>query len=148
MRPIILTILAAAVFAAPVARADEDTKTLQAIGMGRAIYLANCMQCHGPDARGAGLAEPNNGQVPTAPDLTAIALRDGGFNKVHVAAHIRYGIDKPRAWDVAKGEMPAWSQRTRKPRRSAWKRWAAGGAAAGRPSRAPSWVSSPAASRH
>jgi len=103
MRHIILTVMGAALLAAPVAKADEGKGTLQAIGMGRALYLTNCAQCHGADARGAALGVKLNGKVIHPPDLTAIALRDGRFDPSHVAYHIN-----PADSGECKTDMPCW----------------------------------------
>lgn len=111
MRHIILMVMGAALCAAPVAKADEDTATLRTIGMGRALYVTNCAQCHGADARGATLAEPHGGQATSAPDLTAIALRDGRFDAVHVAYQI-----KGRAPVDCTSGMPCWRYLSGHPR--------------------------------
>jgi hypothetical protein len=59
---------------------------LQTVGKGHALYIANCMPCHGPDARGTGhLAATFKKPLP---DLTRIAERDGRFEPVHVIVHI------------------------------------------------------------
>jgi mono/diheme cytochrome c family protein len=62
----------------------QDAGTLKAIYEGRALYVAHCAQCHGNVATGEALGTNGN----CIPDLTGIALRDGGFNAVHVANHI------------------------------------------------------------
>ena len=103
MRHIILTVMGAALLAAPVAKADEGKGTLQAIGMGRALYLTNCAQCHGADARGAALGVKLSGKVILPPDLTTIALRDGRFDPLHVAFH----INTPYS-GVCTTDMPCW----------------------------------------
>ena len=65
-----------------VARAQD----LQAVGRGHALYLVNCMSCHGADARGTSFTSAT---VKTAvPDLTRIADRDGRFEPVHVMMHV------------------------------------------------------------
>ncbi len=105
MRQIILMVVGAALFAAPAAKADEDTATLRAIGVGRGIYLTNCAQCHGTDARGAALAEPHDGAATRAPDLTAIELRDGKFDSTRVTHYI---AGEP--WRGCTSDMPCWQR--------------------------------------
>jgi len=70
-------LLAAASFA--------SAQDLQSVGRGHALYLVQCMPCHGADARGTGVAAP---RAKPAPDLTRIAERDGTFQPVHVMVHI------------------------------------------------------------
>ncbi len=115
MRHVILVVMGAALCAAPVARTEESTTTLQAIGMGRALYLTNCAQCHGADARGASLAAPGNGQATSAPDLTAIERRNGRFDPVHVA----YQIKGRASVDCTSG-MPCWEYLSGEPRGRAY----------------------------
>jgi mono/diheme cytochrome c family protein len=103
MRQIVLMVMGAALWANPMVKAQDDTATLRAIGMGRAIYLTNCAQCHGSDARGAALAEPHHGQATSAPDLTTIASQDGRFDLVHVA-----NLINGRPWGECTSTMPCW----------------------------------------
>ena len=69
-----------------VAAAFAPAQDLQAVGRGHAIYLVQCMPCHGADARGAGV--PTAAVHKPVPDLTRIADRDGSFQPVHVIVHI------------------------------------------------------------
>ena len=94
----VTTVLAAAALAQTPNNLSK--KQLQAIGEGRAAYLTYCTSCHGTDARG-GPTGTNHG---TAPDLTLIAERDGGFNDIHVFNHIGGRHTDPGA------AMPRWSK--------------------------------------
>jgi mono/diheme cytochrome c family protein len=94
----VTTLLAAAALAQT--PNNLTNKQLQAIGEGRGAYLTYCTSCHGTDARG-GPTGTNHG---TAPDLTLIAERDGGFNDIHVANHIRSGYVDSGA------PMPRWGK--------------------------------------
>lgn len=92
--------IASVLAAAALARSDErsfDKKTLKAAGQGRALYLTHCAGCHGTDAHG-GFTGTNHA---AAPDLTLIAVRDGGFDRRHVAQQID-GRVAPQAG------MPCW----------------------------------------
>jgi mono/diheme cytochrome c family protein len=64
---------------------------------GRGFYNANCSACHGVSATGTDAKVRPNGR--RAPDLTAIAVRDGTFNIGHVTDHVRCGAGNP---------MPDW----------------------------------------
>jgi cytochrome c553 len=75
-------ILAGALAAAGLASAQD----IQAVGRGHALYLVNCMSCHGADARGVGGAAAPAGVA--IPDLTRIAERDGAFRPTHVMLHV------------------------------------------------------------
>ena len=66
--------------------AVAQAQDLQAVGVGHALYLVNCMPCHGADARGAGSMMA--AVKKTVPDLTRIADRDGRFEPVHVMMHV------------------------------------------------------------
>jgi mono/diheme cytochrome c family protein len=68
-----------------------DDRDLKAIGQGRGVYLKNCAACHGADVKGGA----------ATPDLTAISVRDGAFEPLHVQARIRH---------AAGGAMPAWGR--------------------------------------
>lgn len=95
--------IAAVLAAAALARSDDrafDEKALKAAGEGRAVYLANCVGCHGLDARGG----PTGTNHATAPDLTLIAVRDGGFDRGHVALQ----IDGRQV--AARTQMPCWGK--------------------------------------
>ena len=97
MRMLIVVLSGAALLAAPAVA--QDTGTLKAIGQGRAVYLVHCAGCHGADAKGT--TTGTNGGVP---DLTLIAMRDGGFRPLHVATHVtgrRDGMKSEKA-------MPCW----------------------------------------
>jgi mono/diheme cytochrome c family protein len=80
----------------------KDTRKLQAIGQGRALYLQHCASCHGPQARGVESGE--SGEAASIPDLTRIEERDGVFNPVHVAVHIEGRRDGMKE----ETEMPCW----------------------------------------
>lgn len=54
---------------------------------GASVYQQRCAVCHGAAADGRGRAARIL-RVPV-PDLTTIALRDGRFDRSHVAQHIR-----------------------------------------------------------
>lgn len=89
--------------AAALARSDDrafDKKVLKDAGMGRAVYLTHCVGCHGTDARG----RPTGTNQAAVPDLTLIAVRDGGFDKRHVALQIDGRLVDRR------GEMPCWGK--------------------------------------
>lgn len=105
MRNIILMAVGAALCAVPAAGVDEDTATLQAIGIGRGIYLTNCTECHGTDARGTALAAPRDGEATRGPDLTAIELRDGRFDSTRVKHYI---AGEP--WRGCTSDMPCWQK--------------------------------------
>ncbi|MCV3272934.1 c-type cytochrome [Roseobacter sinensis] len=61
---------------------------------GAALYAANCAICHGADARGGG-GGGVDGLSKTPPDLTGLALRNGGiFPADHVLTVLdSYGLD-------------------------------------------------------
>jgi len=84
----IVALFGVATLLAAAALADSpdptDHKALRVIGEGRGIYIVKCSGCHGADARG-GWTHVNHA---AAPDLTLIAVHDGGFDAVHVAQHI------------------------------------------------------------
>ena len=86
---------------AGLALAQSNTE-LRTIGQGRALYLVHCAACHGTDAHG--LATGTNHQ--RTPDLTLIAVRNGRFEPLHVAAEIdgRRDAHAPSA-------MPCWGER-------------------------------------
>lgn len=98
MKKLIVVLAGAALIAAPAVAQDEGT--LKAIGQGRAVYLTHCAGCHGADVKGT--TTGTNGGVP---DLTLIAVRDGGFRSLHVANHIggrRDGMKNEKT-------MPCWA---------------------------------------
>lgn len=104
---------AAAAEIAPATLREGAKGAQQAISLGRAHYLVNCAKCHGADARGNELGVGHDGQIVPIPDLTAIALRDGQFNTVHVANHI-----DGAPWGACTTGMPCWQQivnRTHRP---------------------------------
>jgi hypothetical protein len=85
---------------------DYDTRTLRAIGQGRALYLQNCAACHGPLAHGLeGVPVGTDGLTCAPPDLSKIAERDGRFSALHVRVH----IDGQPAGPCPPG-MPCWKQ--------------------------------------
>ncbi len=71
--------LACALVATASAAPAQD---LQTVGKGHALYIANCLPCHGADARGTGHIAATVGKP--LPDLTRIAERDGRFEPVRV----------------------------------------------------------------
>lgn len=104
MRKTLAALAAILLGAAGVVVADDLTqRELRAIGEGRALYLQHCLACHGGEARGTGVGYP----VP-APDLTLIAVRDNGFDRLHVKSHISFGCGLPVGTPREPGEMPAW----------------------------------------
>lgn len=102
MNRLVVVAAAAGLLAAGSSEA-QDVKELRAIGQGRALYLAHCAPCHGTDARGA-FTGTNHLR---APDLTAIASRDGRFDPVRVAVHVDGRQETPRG----EGGMPCWGAR-------------------------------------
>jgi mono/diheme cytochrome c family protein len=82
----------------PVTAAAEDVRDL---------YLRHCGACHGPEARGDGIAAPYI--TPRPPDLTTIAARNGGrFPTGAVAAK----IDGRQTLPIhGTREMPIWGRR-------------------------------------
>lgn len=65
----------------------------QSVAAGRAVFAANCVACHGPDARG--------NQTLGAPDLADRTwLYGGDAQSVYTSIH-----------DGRRGEMPAWGER-------------------------------------
>ncbi len=70
---------------------------------GQDVYMSHCASCHGVDGKGNG---PVAGSLRTPPsDLTAIALRPGGFDEKEVAA----AIDGRRTVPAhGPREMPVW----------------------------------------
>jgi mono/diheme cytochrome c family protein len=91
MRIRIVAVAGAALLVAAAAGAEEKT-SLRAVGEGRALFVANCAGCHGSDARGK-----------VGPDLTALSLRNGGFDRRYVANHIHGRRD-----GMGGQTMPAW----------------------------------------
>lgn len=85
---------------------DYDTKTLRAIGQGRALYLQHCAACHGPLGHGnAALTLGTDGKTCAPSDLTTITARDGRYDALHVANHIQ-----GRSWGKCPPGMPCWQQ--------------------------------------
>lgn len=92
--------------AAALARSDDrafDKKSLKAAGEGRAVYLTYCAGCHGTDGHGAS----GGTDQQMYPDLTLIAVRDGGFNRTHVSNHVS------GRYLVGDREMPCWGKALR-----------------------------------
>jgi mono/diheme cytochrome c family protein len=97
-----LGVLAFAVAAA--GEQQQSREQLSTIGHGRGLYLAHCAACHGPALNGvAGASVP-------VPDLSLIAVRDGGFKALHVRAHVAEGTPIPQGAARAAGEMPNWQR--------------------------------------
>jgi len=73
---------------------------------GKALYLKYCSACHGPGAKGDGVA--SGFLQPPPPDLTQIAKRSGGqFPFIKVAQ----AIDGTRTIPVhGEREMPVWGE--------------------------------------
>lgn len=72
---------------------------------GAVVYQDYCAVCHGTVGRGNG---PAAKVLDTpVPDLTRIAVRDGGFDRFHVIVHVKH-VDA-----AADSPMPRW-QRTLK----------------------------------
>lgn len=85
---------------------DYDTRTLRAIGEGRALYVQHCAACHGPRAQGLqNVPTGTDGITCSAPDLTKLKDRDGGFDRLHV----RVRIEGQASGKCAPG-MPCWQQ--------------------------------------
>ena len=73
---------------------------------GRDLYQFYCASCHGRDARGPGPVAPALRVDP--PDLTRLALRNGGvFPRERVAAIVEGRIDPPLQAHGPR-EMPVW----------------------------------------
>jgi len=92
-----LAIAAAAIVSAPVGAEPID--------YGRAEFAANCSGCHGADARGDGHFREFLNRTP--PDLTGLALKNGG---VFPAQRVMQSIDGRQtvAGHGRAGEMPIW----------------------------------------
>lgn len=85
---------------------EYDTRTLRAIGEGRALYVQRCAACHGPLAQGlSNVPTGTDGITCSAPDLTKIKDRDGRFDRLHVRVH----IEGQASGKCAPG-MPCWQQ--------------------------------------
>jgi mono/diheme cytochrome c family protein len=95
-----LGVLAFAVAAA--GEQQQSREQLSTVGYGRGLYLANCAACHGPELHGV------QGASVSVPDLSLIAVRDGGFKALHVRAHVAEGTPVPQGVVRAAGEMPNW----------------------------------------
>src|SRR5262249_53908224 len=71
---------------------------------GRQLYLRYCGSCHGPDAKGAGVA--SSFMRPPPADLTQLAKRNGGTFSAEAVAKAIDGREMPRVhgdpW------MPVW----------------------------------------
>jgi len=84
----------------PPARAAEPAPP------GRALYLQYCSACHGPEAKGDGVA--GTFMRPKPPDLTLLARRHGGEFPLEQVVKAIDGREVPRAHgDPA---MPVWGQ--------------------------------------
>ena len=72
--------------------------------VGADLYKFYCSSCHGGDAKGRPAA--TSGQ-PAAPDLTALARRNGGvFPRAHVIDVVRNGAGSPASHGPT--GMPVW----------------------------------------
>jgi mono/diheme cytochrome c family protein len=104
MRKTLATVGAILVSGAGLVVADDlSQRELKTIGEGRGLYLQHCAACHGLDARGMDVGNP-----VAAPDLTAIARRDGCFDRLHVKNHIAWGADLPAGVERKPDDMPKW----------------------------------------
>jgi len=73
---------------------------------GRAVYLQFCGACHGPNAKGDGVAGSLMTRKPT--DLTTLAQRNGGtFDVMRVLRYID-GTEEVRAHGDP--DMPVWGE--------------------------------------
>jgi hypothetical protein len=70
---------------------------------GALIYQARCASCHGASGHGDGRRAADGLSRPV--DLTALAARDGGFDRSAVAARID-GAERPTAH--GESETPVW----------------------------------------
>ena len=72
---------------------------------GLQIYTRECAPCHGYDGKGAG---PVAGAIiPAPPDLTALAMHNGGvFPMARVEAFLRESVTDSKAHGA--GEMQVW----------------------------------------
>jgi mono/diheme cytochrome c family protein len=94
---------------------ELSTSELRAIGEGRALYLVHCAGCHTAGLQGSMANPASDGSEATpanVPDLTMVAVRDGGFSRLHVTSHIRFGTQLP-SFAVQPGQMPAWERALR-----------------------------------
>ncbi len=90
-------LLAAGVVPTPAAEPDDS---------GRALYLRYCGACHGPAARGDGVAA--GFMRPSPPDLTRLAARHGGEFPATFVAQAIDGREMPRAH--GEPAMPVWGR--------------------------------------
>jgi len=73
---------------------------------GRELYRRYCGACHGPEARGDGVA--SSLMRPAPPDLTQLAAKHGGKFPMELVTKMIDGREMPRAHgDPA---MPVWGQ--------------------------------------
>ena len=85
MRPTLISVTLGACAAGLIAACTPDEMPGPADG--RALFMENCALCHGADARGDGPMARAMAKAP--PDLTLIALRNGGeFPAVRVLSTI------------------------------------------------------------
>jgi mono/diheme cytochrome c family protein len=89
------------------AGANSDPGTDTSADKGHAQFLANCAECHGADAKGAG---PRSAELKVKPaDLTLLAERNNG---VFAAGAIYQLIDgRHGRSNHISGEMPIWGCR-------------------------------------
>lgn len=85
MRPTLISLTLGACAAGLIAACTPDE--MPAPSDGRALFMENCAVCHGADAKGNGPMARAMAKAP--PDLTLIALRNGGdFPSVRVLSTI------------------------------------------------------------
>jgi mono/diheme cytochrome c family protein len=100
MRNVAATVVALMVSTmAPVLAADPEPS-------GRGEYLRYCSACHGPLAKGDGVAAGL--MRPTPPDLTKLAARHGGEFPMTLVVQRIDGREMPRAHGTP--AMPVWGQ--------------------------------------
>ena len=73
---------------------------------GRALYLRYCSACHGPEAKGDGVAAAVMRPAPA--DLTLLASRHGGEYPLDVVVRTIDGRQAPRAHGAP--AMPVWGE--------------------------------------
>ncbi|MCK6551112.1 c-type cytochrome [Myxococcota bacterium] len=95
----------AALFCVARGASADDALDPRAVATGRAFYVEFCARCHGDAGRGDG---PDASRTPAPPDLTAIALRNGGvFDVERVRARVD-GRGMPKEHGTR--TMPIWGE--------------------------------------